>query len=196
MSSLKDALDLLNVSMEQGNALYRNIVKKMFDDPKGFSGRPRTRRSACAESGGHGFVDDRSMATAVPATRARRRIVERVADEAIATRAFRGLEFGGSGEDSFVAVVVTKLTGALLFILLLTMVIMALLPKAVDLPSDAGRRGRDARPRRRRPPRRSPRRSPAARMSWPSRPMAARDIAAGRSSASYRKASRSSPKRA
>ena len=43
-----------------------------------------------------------------------------------------GLEFGGSGEDSFVAVVVTKLTGALLFILLLTMVIMALIPKAVD----------------------------------------------------------------
>jgi hypothetical protein len=29
MSSLKDALDLLNVSMEQGNALYRNIVKNM-----------------------------------------------------------------------------------------------------------------------------------------------------------------------
>jgi len=45
------------------------------------------------------------------------------------------VEFGGSGEDSFVAVVVTKLTGALLFILLLTMVIMALLPKAIDLPS-------------------------------------------------------------
>ncbi|WP_165221291.1 Ig domain-containing protein [Aquisphaera insulae] len=44
-----------------------------------------------------------------------------------------GLEFGGSGEDSFVAVVVTKLTGALLFILVLTMVIMALLPKAADL---------------------------------------------------------------
>jgi hypothetical protein len=44
-----------------------------------------------------------------------------------------GLEFASSGEDSFVAVVVTKLTGALLFILLLTMVIMALLPKAVDL---------------------------------------------------------------
>ncbi len=44
-----------------------------------------------------------------------------------------GIEFGGSGEDSFVAVVVTKLTGALLFILLLTMVIMALLPKAVDM---------------------------------------------------------------
>ena len=44
------------------------------------------------------------------------------------------MEFGGSGEDSFVAVVVTKLTGALLFILLLTMVIMALIPKATDLP--------------------------------------------------------------
>jgi hypothetical protein len=41
-------------------------------------------------------------------------------------------EFGGSGEDSFVAVVVTKLTGALLFILLLTMVIMALIPRATD----------------------------------------------------------------
>jgi hypothetical protein len=47
------------------------------------------------------------------------------------------LEFGGSGEDSFVAVVVTKLTGALLFILLLTMVIMALLPKVA--PDQAGR---------------------------------------------------------
>src|SRR5947208_12326534 len=43
-----------------------------------------------------------------------------------------GHEFGGSGEDSFVAVVVTKLTGALLFILLLTMVIMALIPKAEE----------------------------------------------------------------
>src|SRR4051812_40999114 len=53
-----------------------------------------------------------------------------------------GLEFGGSGEDSFVAVVVTKLTGALLFILLLTMVIMALLPKAVDLPA-SGSPGND-----------------------------------------------------
>ena len=50
-----------------------------------------------------------------------------------------GMEFGGSGEDSFVAVVVTKLTGALLFILLLTMVIMALLPKAIDLPASSGR---------------------------------------------------------
>jgi len=52
-----------------------------------------------------------------------------------------GMEFGGSGEDSFVAVVVTKLTGALLFILLLTMVIMALLPKVVDLPSSPGEKG-------------------------------------------------------
>src|SRR5262249_14976869 len=51
-------------------------------------------------------------------------------------RAVHGvLEFGGSGEDSFVAVVVTKLTGALLFILLMAMVIMALLPKAADLPA-------------------------------------------------------------
>ena len=32
LTSLKDALDLLNVSMEQGNALYRNIVKKLFDE--------------------------------------------------------------------------------------------------------------------------------------------------------------------
>jgi hypothetical protein len=47
-------------------------------------------------------------------------------------RGHAGLEFGGSGEDSFVAVVVTKLTGALLFILLMTMTIMALLPKAVE----------------------------------------------------------------
>jgi Putative Ig domain len=48
-----------------------------------------------------------------------------------------GMEIGGSGEDSFVAVVVTKLTGALLFILLLTMVIMALIPKAIDLPKSS-----------------------------------------------------------
>jgi hypothetical protein len=53
-------------------------------------------------------------------------------------RGHHGMEFGGSGEDSFVAVVVTKLTGALLFILLLTMVIMALLPKAIDLPASPG----------------------------------------------------------
>jgi hypothetical protein len=54
-------------------------------------------------------------------------------------RGHSGMEFGGSGEDSFVAVVVTKLTGALLFILLLTMVIMALLPKVADLPSSPGK---------------------------------------------------------
>ncbi len=48
-------------------------------------------------------------------------------------RAGSSPEFGSSGEDSFVAVVVTKLTGALLFILLLTMVIMALIPKAVEV---------------------------------------------------------------
>ncbi|MFO0907621.1 MAG: Ig domain-containing protein [Isosphaeraceae bacterium] len=57
-----------------------------------------------------------------------------------------GHEFGGSGEDSFVAVVVTKLTGALLFILLLTMVIMALLPKAVDLPTASSAGEHDAPP--------------------------------------------------
>ncbi|MGE3819014.1 MAG: Ig domain-containing protein [Isosphaeraceae bacterium] len=52
-----------------------------------------------------------------------------------------GQEFGGSGEDSFVAVVVTKLTGALLFILLLTMVIMALIPKAEDAPNPLAENG-------------------------------------------------------
>src|ERR1700735_1709974 len=55
-----------------------------------------------------------------------------------------GIEFGSSGEDSFVAVVVTKLTGALLFILLLTMVIMALIPKAVDLPPKGSAAGEEA----------------------------------------------------
>ncbi len=45
--------------------------------------------------------------------------------------------------------VVTKLTGALLFILLLTMVIMALLPKAVDLAPPGSR---DVAGRRRAPP--------------------------------------------
>lgn len=30
LGSLKDALDLLNVSMEQGNALYRSIVRTKF----------------------------------------------------------------------------------------------------------------------------------------------------------------------
>lgn len=32
MQSLKEALDLLQVSMEQSNALYRNIVRKMFQN--------------------------------------------------------------------------------------------------------------------------------------------------------------------
>ena len=57
-----------------------------------------------------------------------------------------GHEFGGSGEDSFVAVVVTKLTGALLFILLLTMVIMALIPKAADLAPKGTAAGEEAPP--------------------------------------------------
>src|SRR5262249_22015284 len=55
-----------------------------------------------------------------------------------------GQEFSSSGEDSFVAVVVTKLTGALLFILLLAMVIMALLPKAIDAPGSPSTVGADA----------------------------------------------------
>jgi biopolymer transport protein ExbB/TolQ len=37
LNSLKDALELINVSMEQGNSLYRNIVKKMFDERSGGS---------------------------------------------------------------------------------------------------------------------------------------------------------------
>ena len=41
--SLKDALDLLNVSMEQGNSLYRNIVKKMFDERNGPSAHDTIR---------------------------------------------------------------------------------------------------------------------------------------------------------
>ncbi len=39
MNNLKDALDLINVSIEQANSLYRNIVKRMFDD----RGRDSTR---------------------------------------------------------------------------------------------------------------------------------------------------------
>jgi biopolymer transport protein ExbB/TolQ len=41
LTSLKDALELLNVSMEQGNALYRNIVRKLFDERGSESGPPR-----------------------------------------------------------------------------------------------------------------------------------------------------------
>ena len=47
-------------------------------------------------------------------------------------------DFGGSGEDSFVAVVVTKLTGALLFILLLTMTILVLIPRADQVSQNSG----------------------------------------------------------
>lgn len=32
LTNLKDALDLLHVSVDQSNALYRNIVRKMFDE--------------------------------------------------------------------------------------------------------------------------------------------------------------------
>jgi len=32
LHSLRDALELINVSIEQGNSLYRNIVKKLFDE--------------------------------------------------------------------------------------------------------------------------------------------------------------------
>ncbi len=58
LNSLKDALEMLNVSMEQGNALYRNIVKKLFDermesaaatvrgDPRGVTVKPGRWRSA------------------------------------------------------------------------------------------------------------------------------------------------------
>lgn len=41
LNSLKDALELINVSMEQGNSLYRSIVKKMFDDRAAAVGSPR-----------------------------------------------------------------------------------------------------------------------------------------------------------
>ena len=42
MNNLKDALDLINVSIEQANSLYRNIVKRMFDD-RARSGGDSTR---------------------------------------------------------------------------------------------------------------------------------------------------------
>ena len=46
MVSLKDALDMLNVSMEQANSLYRNIVKKMFEDQRGSGSGQDTIRVA------------------------------------------------------------------------------------------------------------------------------------------------------
>jgi len=45
LARLKDALDLLNVSIEQGNALYRNIVRSMFDD-RGAGGSSESARVA------------------------------------------------------------------------------------------------------------------------------------------------------
>ncbi|GAC1470391.1 MAG: MotA/TolQ/ExbB proton channel family protein [Isosphaeraceae bacterium] len=44
--SLKDALDLLNVSMEQGNALYKNIVRKLFEETRGASSGHESIRAA------------------------------------------------------------------------------------------------------------------------------------------------------
>jgi len=47
MNNLKDALDLINVSIEQGNSLYRNIVKRMFDERSGGGpGRSDSTRAA------------------------------------------------------------------------------------------------------------------------------------------------------
>jgi biopolymer transport protein ExbB/TolQ/uncharacterized protein YukE len=46
LTSLKDALEMLNVSMEQGNSLYRNIVKKLFDERAESASRTETIRVA------------------------------------------------------------------------------------------------------------------------------------------------------
>ena len=85
MSSLKDALDMLNVSMEQGNALYRNIVKKMFDDRLGGhgtrlgegrpepSGRVAPTRSGDAEGTDAAHRDGTGMRAWSSAGRARTR---------------------------------------------------------------------------------------------------------------------------
>ena len=100
-----------------------------------------------------------------------------------------GLEFGGSGEDSFVAVVVTKLTGALLFILLLTMVIMALLPKAVDLPLPGIPRRIPCGSLRSPRPRCFPRRSWGGGIRWHSRQPEAKVRSTGRSPGRSPKAS-------
>jgi uncharacterized protein YukE len=45
LTSLKDALEMLNVSMEQGNSLYRNIVKKLFDERMEAVAVPGSQRS-------------------------------------------------------------------------------------------------------------------------------------------------------
>ncbi len=46
MSNLKDALDLINVSIEQVNSRYRNIVKRMFDERSGRGGGSDSTRAA------------------------------------------------------------------------------------------------------------------------------------------------------
>ena len=107
-----------------------------------------------------------------------------------------GLEFGGSGEDSFVAVVVTEAhRGPLLFILLLTMVIVAILPKAVDMaPPGSKDRGpgltASLRPRWRSP---RPRHCPEA---IAGRPYAVALAANGRPRAAAMDAGRADPRRA
>ena len=97
-------------------------------DPRGVSGKPVTDDSRIGD--GCRISGRRSPVPALSRERAMRRSRR---------GGHSGLEFGSSGEDSFVAVVVTKLTGALLFILLLTMVIMALLPKVAPRPRRPGR---------------------------------------------------------
>ena len=88
--------------------------------------------------------------------------------------------------------VVTKLTGALLFILLLTMVIMALLPKAVDLaPPGAQRPGgcrNRARPLAITTPEAYPKRSPGVLTPLRWRPREAAGRCTGTSRESCRKA--------
>jgi biopolymer transport protein ExbB/TolQ/uncharacterized protein YukE len=46
LTSLKDALEMLNVSMEQGNSLYRTIVKKLFDERADSASRTESIRVA------------------------------------------------------------------------------------------------------------------------------------------------------
>lgn len=46
LGSLKDALELINVSMDQSNALYRTIVKRMFEDRSGGGGLSDGHRAA------------------------------------------------------------------------------------------------------------------------------------------------------
>jgi biopolymer transport protein ExbB/TolQ len=46
LTSLKDAIDLLQVSMEQGHSLYRNIVKKMLPSNNSFGTYPSDDQAA------------------------------------------------------------------------------------------------------------------------------------------------------